>query len=292
MIKKLLTVLLAVSFCIFSSTVVLAQDQEATDAAVTIDQAATGTASAVAELTKERETQRIKDLRILYRDQVEVYRNSEKAFTIAKTNYEQVQTLAALEEAVKATQVVMSDRSRVLITYLELIDAVLIETNGVELDLKDQSHTELFGIINAIKIHQENILVSKDRQAMAFLSDEFEPISLSYQSAVYKALSLIRIGKIQEVHDKSEIIEVDIKKEHDSQDASDAKISRRKRAYAEIEQSFDTVNDNLAELNDTFTKARREGFTRSFYQTILEELAPVYAQISKSLDHLEELITL
>lgn len=292
MIKKLLTVLLAVSFCIFSSTVVLAQDQEATDAAVTIDQAATGTASAVAELTKERETQRIKDLRILYRDQVEVYRNSEKAFTIAKTNYEQVQTLAALEEAVKATQVVMSDRSRVLITYLELIDAVLIETNGVELDLKDQSHTELFGIINAIKIHQENILVSKDRQAMAFLSDEFEPISLSYQSAVYKALSLIRIGKIQEVHDKSEIIEVDIKKEHDSQDVSDAKISRRKRAYAEIEQSFDTVNDNLAELNDTFTKARREGFTRSFYQTILEELAPVYAQISKSLDHLEELITL
>ena len=290
MIKKLLILLLAVRLCIFSSMVVLAQDHEATDAAVTIDQAATGTA--VAELTKERETQRIKDLRILYRDQVDVYRNSEKAFTIAKTNYQQVQTLAALEEAVKATQVVMSDRSRVLITYLELIDAVLIETNGVELDLKDQSHTELFGIINAIKIHQENILVSKDRQAMAFLSDEFEPISLSYQSAVYKALSLIRIGKIQEIHDKSEIIEADIKKEHDLQDVSDAKISRRKRAYVEIEQSFDTINANLAELNDTFTKARREGFARSFYETILEDLAPVYAQISKSLDYLEELITL
>ncbi len=291
MIKKLLTAVLAFSFCFFSITTVLAQS-EATDEAITTDQVITGSGSAVAELTKVRETQRIKDLRILYRDQVEVYRNSEKAFTIAKTNYNQVLTLAALEEAVKATQVVMLDRSRVLITYLELIDAVLIETNGVELDLKDQSHTEMFGLINAIKIHQESIQISKDRQAVSFLADEFEPISFSYQSAVYKALSLIRIGKIQEVHDKSEIIEVDIKKEHESQDVSDAKVSKRKRAYTEVEESFKTINTNLTELNDTFTKARREGFTRNFYETILEDLAPVYAQISKSLDHLEELITL
>ncbi len=289
MLKKLLIAVLVFGFCVFSSTVVLAQTQ-ASDEAASTSQTATGSGNS--ELTKERETQRIKDLRVLYRDQVEVYRNSEKAFTIAKTNYTQVQTLAALEEAVKATQTVMMDRSRVLVTYLELIDAVLTETNGIELDLKDQSHTEMFGLINAIKIHQENILVSKDRQAMAFLADEFEPISVSYQSAVYKALSLIRIGKIQEVHDKAEIIEADIVKEHKIQEVANVKVARRERAYAEIERNFETINAGLVELNNSFLKAKRDGFSRSFYERILEDLSPVYAQISRSLDHLEELIVL
>lgn len=291
--NKLLAIFLLLTFYSATSGIVMAQSSIPTnDATTAANVAETATGTPIPELTKERETQRIKDLRTLYRDQVEVYRNSEKAYIIAKTNYEQVQTLASLEEAVKATQTVMYDRSRVLITYLELVDAVLIETNGIELDLKEQSHTEMFGVINAIKIHQENILISKDRQAMVFLADEFEPIAFSYQSSVYKALSLIRIGKIQEVHDKSEIIEVDIQKEHELQDVSEAKISRRNRAYAQVEQNFDLINQNLADLNVTFTEGRRDGFTRGFYEAILEDLAPIYAQISKSLDHLEELITL
>lgn len=289
MLKKLLIAVLVFSFCVFSVRVVLAQTQSS-DEVVSISETASDSSSS--QPIKKRETQRIKDLRVLYRDQVEVYRNSEKAFTIAKTNYIQVQTLAALEEAVKATQVVMTDRSRVLITYLELIDAVLTETNGIELDLKDQSHTEMFGLINAIKIHQENIAISKDRQAMAFLSDEFEPISISYQSAVYKALSLIRIGKIQEVHDKAEIIEADIVKEHKIQEVANVKVARRERAYAEIERNFESINMGLVNLNNLFTVAKTKGFDRDFYEKILKDLSPVYVQISRSLDHLEELITL
>jgi hypothetical protein len=243
-------------------------------------------------LTRERETQRIEQLRILYRDQVEAYRNSEKNYSIAKANYFQVQTLAALEEAVQATKKVMIDRSAVMITYLELIDSVLIETNGIELNLKNQSHTELIGLIQLLKIHQENIQVSNDRNAMAILSDDFEPIAESYQSAVYKTLSLIRIGKIQEVRDKAEIIEADIQQFHLSQDVSEATILRRARAYDQIENDFDTINSQLFKLNESFLEARRQGFSRSFYERILTNLSPIFAEISRSLDHLEELITL
>lgn len=285
MIKKAFLAILIFSFFAFFGTVVLAQSEN-------LEAVSVATESGSEIFTRERETERIRELRTLYRDQVEVYRNSEKAFTIAKTNYQQVQTLSALEEAVKATQTVMMDRSRVLVTYLELVDAVLTETNGVELDLKNQSHTELFGLINAIKIHQENIVISKDRQAMAFLADEFEPISVSYQSAVYKALSLIRIGKIQEVHDKAQIIETDIIAEHESQQVSDARTSKRERAYEEIERNFEEITAGLVTLNELFLFARREGFSRGFYENILEDLSPVFAQISRSLDHLEELITL
>ena len=278
--KKILVLALIISCVLFTGSVVLAQDQ-ASDEATT------------AVFIKERETQRIQDLRILYRDQVEVYRSSERAFFIAKTNFEQVQTLSALEEAVKATKTVMFDRSRVMITYLELIDAVLVETEGIELSLKDQTHTELTGLINLLKIHQENIQVSNDRQAMVLLADDFEPIALSYESLVYKTLSLIRIGKIQSVHDKAEIIETDIIVEHESQEeVGGVKIARRERAYAEVEKNFSETNQNLAKLNESFAQARKDGFTRGFYERVLTQLSPIYAQITRSLDHLEELITL
>lgn len=296
--KKLSVILLLLVFYIFLTGVSLAQEEqtfdEASDEVVATSEAQpTSSEALISEtLIKERETQRIQELRILYRDQVEVYRNSEKAFSIAKTNYQNVQTLAALEEAVTASKTVMMDRSRVMITYLELVDAVLIETNGIELDLKNQSHTELFGLINALRIHQDTIAVSKDRQEIAVLANEFEPIATSYQSSVYKALSLIRIGKIQEVHDKSRIIELDIISEHESQEVNAVTTARRERAYAEIERNFDTVNNNLIKLNGLFQEAKRDGFSRSFYERILRDLSPVYAQISRSIDHLEELITL
>lgn len=253
---------------------------------------ATLSADEIQVFQKERETERITELRTLYRNQVEVYRAAEKEFTIAKTNFEQVQTLASLEEAVAKTKKVMKIRSEVLVTYLELVEAVLTETNGVELDLKQQSTTELLALVQALKIHQEEIQVSEDRLAMATLANNFEPIAATFESEVYKALSLIRIGRIQEVHDKSEIIFADIKETHQENEVAASAQAKRNRAYAEIERNFDLIVADLIEVNEKFLQDRRDGFTRSFYTRTLSDLGPVYAEIARSLDNLEELIDL
>jgi len=290
MVFKKISILLLVLFLgVLPNSFVFAQES---DVNPNLEATQSAQDSELEVFTRDRETQKIVQLRTLYRDQVEVYRNSEKAYSIAKTNFEQVETLAALEEAVKATKLVMMERSRVLITYLELLDSVLIETNGIELDFKNQSHTELTGLINALKIHRDNINLSTNREAMVVLADEFEPINFSYTTSVYKTLSLIRIGKIQEVRDKSEIIKTDIEKRNNAEDVSSVLVSKRKRAYTEIERNFATVNENLVKLNNQFLEAKVDGFTRSFYERILRDLGPIYAQISKSLDHLEELVTL
>ena len=241
---------------------------------------------------KERETQKIQELRVLYRNQVESYRGAEKLFLVAKTNFGQVDTLAALEEAVLATQKLMLERNNVMITYLELIQALLAETNGVELDLKNQSSSQITSLITTLRLHQDDIILSKDRQAMALLADNFEPIAVEYQASVYKTLSLIRIGRIQEVVDKSAIIYADIKQEHSSGEASSLQESRRQRAYAEIDRSFTTINASIAQLNDSFMERKGKDLNRQFYENILRGLAPVYAEISRLLQFLEELTTL
>ena len=105
-------------------------------------------------------------------------------------------------------------------------------------------------------------------------------------------MSLIRIGQIQEVRDKSEIIESDIIMQHEEEEVGGVQTAKRNRAYAEIERGFELINADLVELNESFLQSKRDGFKRSFYDRILTDLSPIYAQISRSLDHLEELITL
>lgn len=298
---KKLILFLSILFTVFfaaSPSVGFAQNQEtaqppqAGDTEASVEATLSPTDEDLDIFVKERETEKIIQLRDLYRKQAEVYRAAEKEFVIAKTNFEQVQTLASLEEAVKKTKQVMQVRTEVLITYLELLEAVLKETNGIELDLKQQSQTELIGLIQALKIHQDDIAVSNDRQAMAVLANDFEPIAITFESEVYKALSLIRIGRIQEVHDKSEIIFVDIQELHESQESTASAQAKRNRAYAEIERNFDSIVSDLVDLNEKFLQARRDGFSRSFYTRTLEDLSPVYAEISRSLGNLEELIEL
>lgn len=241
---------------------------------------------------KEQQKKKIAELRTLYRNQVEVYRNAEKTFQIAKAQYEQVQTLQALEEAIIATRSVMFERTKVLITYLELLEAILTDTNGIELQLKQETTQELTNVIMALKIHQETVQVAKERQEVASLADDFEPIATSYESIAYKTVSLIRIGKIQTVKDKAEIIYKDIVEEHSSQEVSTLTKSKRERAYQEIERTFKLINDALATINLDVLESSTSGFGTSFYENILGELNPLYAQLSLSLDHLSELVKL
>ena len=123
---------------------------------------------------KTRNTQKIEELRILYRDQIEAYRKSDKEFNVAKTHYFNVETLRALEEVVSATEVAMFDRSKILITYLELLSATLDDASGIELTLKEESLKEIRSLIVNLQLHQEEIDLADDRGSVNILADKFE----------------------------------------------------------------------------------------------------------------------
>jgi len=187
---------------------------------------------------KTRNTQEILELRTLYRDQIEAYRKSDKEFNIAKTNYFNLETLTALEDVVKATEVVMLDRSKVLITYLELLAATLDDTVGIELTSKEESAKQIRSLIITLRLHQENIILAKDRDSVNLLADNFEVFVDSYNQITYKALSLIRIGQIRAVYDATTIIDSDIKSGQENDEVGAVINAKRNRAYQEIQRNF------------------------------------------------------
>jgi hypothetical protein len=239
---------------------------------------------------RTRETERILELRDLYRDQINVYRDTNRAFEIARAQHQQVDTLQSLEQAVNATRTVMYERSRVLITYLELLREVLNNTAGAELSLKQEILNELVTTIETLKLHQEQIQLGANRNDVARLADEFEPISKTYTQVAYKALSVIRIARIQTVADKAEIIKADIVTIHQAQEANDLVKSRRDRAYREIDRDLESTKNTLESLNQRVISASASSsLSASFFNRILTDLGPVYAQISRSLNHIREL---
>lgn len=270
--KKFFLALVFIFVTLFSSIAVSAQDSDKI-------------------FSKTRNTQEISELRTLYRDQIEAYRKSDKEFNIAKTNYFNLETLTSLENVVKATEVAMFDRSKVLITYLELLAVTLDDTAGIELSLKEKSAKQIRSLIVSLRLHQEDIILAKDRASVNLLADNFEVFVDSYNQITYQALSLIRIGQMRSVYDATTIIDSDIKSSQEGDEVGAVIDAKRNRAYQEIKRNFKIINDGLIKLDSKIIE-EDDGFGRSFYERVLRDLEPIYVQISKSLDHLEELLSL
>ncbi len=241
---------------------------------------------------KKRTSERIPELKTLYRDQVEAYRQAYKDFTIAKTNYFNVQTLTALEEAVASTRTVMDSRSKVMITYLEFLVATLEDTSGVELSLKQESLKQLNSMVVALRIHREDIALVKDRAGVNNLADSFVPYAQQYEQVVYKAMALIKIGQVQAVYDRAVLTKQEIAKLQESEEVNAVVQAKRERAYHEIERNFGKINSQLNQLNVRINQAKPESFTQSFYERVLEDLEPIFIQLTKALSYLEELLKL
>ena len=188
------------------NAVVYQQDSEGDETTVEATTSATVVDQTQAALEYRQELDR---LRNLLRLQIEAYRQSEREYIIAKDQYKNLQTLRLLEDAVAASQRVMADRNKVLITYLEITMVTLKSTEGVNLDFKNEAAASLEEQIEVLRTHGENIQKSQDREAVAAMveGDAIEPGIIN---SAYQGMSLVSTGRLQTVYDKARIILADI----------------------------------------------------------------------------------
>lgn len=238
--------------------------------------------------TKPRQTAEILRLRELYQDQVERYTNQEREFYINKAQFEKLNTLQSLEEAVKAGREVMISRDDVLITYFELMRASLNDTEGVELTERQITVDLMVGYIQALKDHREKVIATNNREGIAARADEFAQISVEFESTAYRSLALIRLGDIQTVYDKSLIIYKDVLAYHKANPTSPLKQAERERAYREVDKTIEQVKEDLRVARTAYSN--QKAMNRSSYNSnIVSGLSKVYSGTSQFLAFIEEL---
>lgn len=268
---------------------VLAQD--ATSAAQSTPSATPAPDSMVSTdqvFTKPRQTEEILRLRELYQDQVERYTNLERQYIVNKAQYKKLNTLQSLELAVKTTREVMLARTDVLITYFELMRASLDDTEGVELVEKDKNTNEMISYINALREHRQAVLNSTTRDDIAARVTEFEKLSRPFESTAYKSLALIRIGDIQTVFDKSEIIYRDVLQYHQDNPTTPLRQQERVRAYREVDNAIEKTRGDLLTVRTDYAEENK--LNRSSYDSrLVKSLNTTYSGTSQILAFLKEL---
>lgn len=267
------------------NAVVYQQDSEGDETTVEATTSATVVDQTQAALEYRQELDR---LRNLYRLQIEAYRQSEREYIIAKDQYKNLQTLRLLEDAVAASQKVMADRNKVLITYLEITMVTLKSTEGVNLDFKNEAAASLEEQIEVLRTHGENIQKSQDREAVAAMVEEFDAIEPGIINSAYQGMSLVSTGRLQTVYDKARIILADIQASQKEEDVSELRKAALDRAYAETERKLDEVKELLQVINENYGK--QENFSSASYSNLSSRLEPVYTGLSQTVAYLDELL--
>ncbi len=231
----------------------------------------------------------IEDVKNTYRGQLETYRQAEKRYQVAKTQFQQLNTLASLEAAVKATHEAMIARDNVISTYLKLLRLLLTQANGINLDQKNPTLDKLEELSLAVENHATEVATANDRYALTTVADSFDTFSEEVQEVSYRTLSLLATGNLQTVYDQALSVSVEIGDVIASAGA-DLKQGERQRAYIEVQNQLTTVQQSFAAIN-LILKGDR-GFNQRVYGDTLEELQTVYASLSQGLSFMSEILRL
>ena len=190
----------------------------------------------------------------LYRDEINVYRNAERTFDVSKEQYLKLGTLASLEEAVSSTRNVLLARSKVLITYLELLRDELANQHGVNLTEKDDALERLDTQLLFLKEHQDAVLLANDRDQLLNVVIVFGEQRELIEDAAYRSRSLVAIGKVQTVNDKAQALFDDIKVRQSQDEVTSLVTAKRARAYDETTKHIASTEQAVLSVIDTIYK--------------------------------------
>jgi len=223
----------------------------------------------------------------LYLDQMETYRASERQFTISRGQFTGLDNLSSLEELVKSTHSFYVIRSKVLITYLELMHSVLLETDGVELTLKEEALSESLGTIQKLQAHLVVVEAANDRNSLNLAATEFEKIYLETESNAHFMMALVMVGNVQQIFDKSVLIQKEVKTKAETANVSALNKAEFDRSYAEIDKAVFEVRAELQAIVQIMTETKDE-YNKNTYRTNLNEINKVYSKVIRVISFVEE----
>lgn len=238
--------------------------------------------------TTTNDQEKINVLTVKYRDSVEAYRSREREFQIAKQEYQQLETLASLENAVKATKAVYLSRTEVLAVYIELLQNILMQAQGIPVLEKQRTLEDIILRLEAIQRHKASILEAQDKVAIEVLADQFELMRIDIDATVHRAQSFIVLGKFNVVYAQAQELKKVIENDVESRELNELQKAEYQRAFDEVDRSLTKVESSLASIHSDIAASDAE-YSLGFYNLILSRLSEPYSGLRKVVSFFEEL---
>lgn len=236
----------------------------------------------------------LQSLRDQYSLQIDKYKTDDRDYSIARDQYYQLQTLVSLEDAVKSTRQVLLSRLDVLLTYTQMMRLQLIQTDGIDLQLKQTELKKIDILIQDLKKNQALTNGALDKAHIDQAIIQFNAMSDELKSYSNETRSLILYGNIQAVFDKTVAARDNIKTTIEQGEMDPLRLSEKKRAFDQIDQ---TVQATALQLKNILLQMQQLVSLNATSQTntisngdINDSLGGAYAGISRALSYLREVV--
>ncbi len=242
-------------------------------------------------LQKQRLAKEIEDTKKTLLVQLNQYQQQEKQYRIAIDQYQRLQTLASIEEAVSSARKSMVSRNQVLKTYLNLLRLKLTEAEGIEVTHKNQALALIEAEIEDLKDFDQKLDQDLDREEINVAAQEFAPLGAQVKETSHYALSLLAIGRLQAVYDQAFVIQQKIKQK-DNTGENLVQRTQRQRSLNEVDRLLEELLGQLRELWDDLEPGsyyNRENFYQVFYKNMFDDLNSIYSKLAQLVSFLEEL---
>lgn len=235
----------------------------------------------------QRETleKEINDLKEIYRGQLSDYRDAEKAFTIARDQYHQLQTLASINDATEASRKVFILRDEVLMTYFQLLRTSIIAADGIEVSLKEVVVKRLEMQVIWLIDHKKRVEQMQDRSQFNSLADEIIEKADVFTEISLQSTSILALGKLQDVYDRLVVVRKDI-----SEVEAKSSTADRSRASKETDKMINAVKGTIETTWVNLGEDVRDDNVTSFSSNLVKTLEPIYSGLNKTVSFLQELL--
>lgn len=234
--------------------------------------------------------EQLADLARSYRGQMLEYTVAEKEYLLAVTQYQQLNTLAALEQAVVATRQASLIRDLVLITYMQQLRLHLLQTQGIEVGVKSRTLERIENMITAVQLHHDETQKVADRVQLQTVTDAFQVIVPEYEKLALFSVGIIELGRLQNAHDQTKAV-FEFISDADTSHLTRLQRDQRQRSLEETSRYASQVDQEFVLEVAEWLELETNDYGQDT-QSLQEVLEGLYGRVAQEQEYLKELARL
>ncbi len=225
-----------------------------------------------------------------YRLKTQEYRVAQEKSNLELTQYRNLQTLAAQENAVIAVRELLLSRSDMLSMYFALLQTNLEKYPSVNADWTKQSIELISSVSAQVQSHRTRSSVVVDRIGAQQEIDWFDSQLKMLQKTADTVLSLTSISRSSAAISDLESVALHIDTWINQENQSESKRAERRRGYDELQRTIALAKSAQVQAVLLYTKSREDSSTSLIYSQVQEKSIECFTHLLRGVAYAKEII--
>lgn len=224
-----------------------------------------------------------------YLNQADEYRKRESAYLLSRSTYQQLKTLATLEEAIINLKKVQESRITTLQRFLTALRLLVLDARGLEVQTKTKQLENIDSALKTLDAAAIDLAKANDRITLNQQTVAFEKNQKQLNSVAYSALSFIRIARVQSAVDQLGLSAQLIYDDIQNRNLSAGEAAQKQRAYDELVRLIQSMKADLLAVRLNTERKELSTLNPSTYGETLSGLSNIYTNLRRGLEFVREL---